>query len=118
MKKLRKWTSHEFSSLPYAGEDFKKFAREFNAEFKKSLAQYGVEVIRNKPGHYYLSGFVKNPDNGKFAYYTVGDVRYMFGRWAEEVLIRTAKSEKDFTGGFNQYSTLEDLPKALAALVQ
>ncbi len=57
-------------------------------------------------GHYYVSGFVSK--NGSFVYFSVSDVRYFPGDWYNHMLVRSAKDVKDYTGGPNGYTSLEN----------
>lgn len=53
-----------------------------------------------------FSGFWKNPETEKIIYISTDMIPDRYGN----VLIRTAKSDKDYTGGHNEYvSTKEDL---------
>jgi hypothetical protein len=52
------------------------------------------------------SGFVEK--DGKFVYIRISDLRY-WKNWAEDVLIRTATSAKDYHGGPNHRATIKNL---------
>ncbi|MBR3832121.1 MAG: hypothetical protein IKJ72_00605 [Mycoplasmataceae bacterium] len=82
----------------YTSDDFKKFVRTFRSEFKKEVAKIGGENVEIKGGHYYLYGFFTL--NNQAYYISISDVRYFK---VEDILIRTAKSYKDFTGGINNF---------------
>ena len=110
--KMEKWLTHEFSSGGYTGEDFNKFARELKQEIKSQFGKAELELFLFTKGHYYISGFVFNPKTEKYAYFSISDVRYSRNEWWSNVLIRTAKNAKDYTGGFNQYCPLMALGKA------
>jgi len=94
----------EFSSGGTTGEDFNIFAKLFKKHIKKCLP-LNVELVAFSKGHYYVSGFVER--NGKFVYFSMSDVRHYPGGWHNNILIRTAKHEKDYTGGSNCSTTLE-----------
>lgn len=94
----------EFSSGSTTGDDFKVFARLFRNYIKKQLPM-GSELVDFSRGHYDLSGFIRK--NDKFVYFSISDVRYFPNAWCEEILIRTATSAKDYTGGSNNYTTLQ-----------
>ena len=95
----------EFTSGPTTDVDFKVFARLFRKQIQKSLPP-GAELVNASNGHYYISGFVKRDSN--FVYFSISDVRYFPGEWYKNILVRTAKHEKDYTGGSNRYTTLEN----------
>ena len=107
MKELmHKWRRHSFSSGTTNGDDFKQFFSEFKTTLKRECKKLGIEVIPFKINHYCFTGFVKK--DGKYIYFSVGDVRYD-GVWFNRILYRTAKHEKDWTGGGNNWTTLENL---------
>lgn len=97
-----------------ASEDFKSYCKKLRSALSKEAKLHGMEVTL-KPNHYDMSGFFKKGD--KFAYWSFyvmrGDMpTYLndedkYG--CEKFLYRTAKSEKDFTGGRNNYCTLSEL---------
>ena len=45
------------------------------------------------------------------------DVRYFANEWYNRIIIRTAKDEQDYRGGFNHYTTLEYLDVKTAELL-
>ena len=96
-----KWT---FTSGPYTGQDFNIFAREFKKYVKKNLPS-GAELVNFSKDHYDLSGFIKKEK--RFVYFSISDVRFFPNKWFTDILIRTAKSGKDYTGGSNNYTSLE-----------
>ena len=108
---FKKW---EFSTGTTIGIDFKVFAREFRKFVKKNLPE-GSELIDFCRGHYFISGFIKKGQ--KFVYFSISDVRYFPNSWAENILIRTAKDENDYTGGSNGYTTLERFKEDVSKLL-
>lgn len=52
----------------------------------------------------------------QFYYISISDVRYWKNEWADYILYRTMEHEKDWTGGSNQYSSLNDLSENLIKL--
>lgn len=73
-----------------------------------------VNVGRN---HYCFSAFIKSAEN-KCAYISIPDVRYFPNEWYGYILIRTAKDEQDYKGGFNYHTTLENLDIKAAELLE
>ena len=73
---------------------------------RKALKQADFTDIKFLNGHYYFSGFATK--NNKVIYFSISDVRHFppTGGGAD-LLIRTAKDYKDYTGGSNNYSSLE-----------
>lgn len=84
-------------------KSFKSFGTKFKNSFQKELDKMGAKITAFNKGHYYLSGFFRTKDDECY-YFSISDVRYFdFGK----MLYRTAKDEKDFTGGSNQYVNIE-----------
>ena len=108
---FRDW---EFSNGSTIGEDFRVFAKQFRTYIKHHLPA-GAKLHGFHVGHYYVSGFVER--NGKFVYLSISDVRHFPGEWHRQILIRTAKSDKDYTGGPNNYTTLENFGDNVARLL-
>lgn len=91
----------------YSGSDlsneFKTWVRkEFN-RLKKILTEKGCTNIELNYGFYYFSGFFTAP-SGQIYYISCSDVRHFI---YDRLLIRTAKHYKDFTGGSNNYVSID-----------
>jgi len=71
-----------------------------------------ISVNGDKRG---CSGFIQNIVNGKIAYIST-EHSYVSGK-SGKFLIRSAKSLKDYTGGQNMFTTLEQLPKYITDLL-
>lgn len=95
----------------YMSEEAKSFARHLKATIKTIAQEQNFELVSYGVGHYYIYGFLKKED--KFIYFSRDIERYeqpidleksgVFG-----FLVRTAKHEKDYTGGCNNYCGLSD----------
>ncbi|MEE0930533.1 MAG: hypothetical protein UIM53_05990 [Acutalibacteraceae bacterium] len=90
----------------YMSEDAKKFAKDFKRRLTFNAKKRGMEVANFSIGHYYISGFLKK--NDKYVYFN-----YNIPRYYEEInffdrnfLIRTAADEKDYHGGYNNFTNL------------
>ncbi len=109
MDKTRKliamWYGHKFQSSCGTTPEFNKFAREFKAAIKSQLGP-DDELTAFSRGHFYCSGFVRRGD--KFVYFSTSDVRFDRFGWADRLLVRTAKHAKDYTGGRNQSTELQN----------
>lgn len=105
--KTRKFSKHVFSSGSTKGPDFLSFARAYKKDIAEQLEPFGIEIFSWSTGHYYCSGFFKRGDC--FVYFSCSDVRFFPGDWEKKILIRTAKNERDYTGGPNCYSALADI---------
>ena len=100
---LAKDYDHETPDKPRSAE----FQKAFKALLKKMFPNYTIIPIKGCwcEAH----GFIKD-QNGKFVYYGTNDYRWAtFGRWDQRILIRTAESEKDYTGGANHTVDLDEL---------
>lgn len=120
MKKLyTKYCGVEFESACTNTPEFKKFARSMRSAIKKDLANEGLELTDFNIGHFYVSGFVRNPRTGKYGYFNTGDVRVdLFGRsFLNNCYVRTAQSPKDYTGGMNHACAIYDMAPMLAKIV-
>ncbi len=111
--KSEKWLNHEFEDSSRKTDEYKQFARDFLSDIKK-LAE-GYELVDKSVGHFYVSGFLKK--DGKFIYFSCSDIRHFPNEWYNHLLIRTAKDEKDYTGGSNGYTKLPDLKSNLDKLM-
>jgi hypothetical protein len=76
----------------------------------------GWELVNFNTGHYYCSWFIKNGD--KYVYCSFSDVRYFSTSWYKLILYRVAKNERDYTGGSNWYTELENLEGAITRRFQ
>jgi hypothetical protein len=101
-KKLFDWQGNCFESSSCRTPEFTAFARMFRSHIQKQANENDLEVINFSTGHFYCSGFFKNIITGKLAYFSISDVRHFQDSWINDVLLRTAEHEKDYTGGRNQ----------------
>lgn len=103
MERIKKLLKKGFQSSSGKTPEFKSFARLFKNDFKKELDSIGATLEAFSVGHFYLSGFFKL--NDQLYYFSISDVRMYTenGHWGS-MLVRTAKSLKDFTGGTNTYT--------------
>jgi len=87
---------------PQFAEFYKLFKREFTKMLKKN---FDIVKIRIRLGHFYISGFFQLTD-GRIWYFSLGDVRWCNGK---KLLIRTAQSFEDYTGGSNSFVDVNDI---------
>ncbi len=116
LTQLQKYLDYEFSTGCYTGEDYKSFQTKY-INYLKSVCTHNhwrlVNVGRN---HYCFSAFIQSGE-GKYVYLSISDVRFFANEWYDNILIRTAKNEQDYHGGFNHYTTLEHLEFNVAKLL-
>jgi hypothetical protein len=92
-----------FESSSSRTPEYLAWHRSFKKAFTKFLNNHGATEIQiNKPNHFNMSGFFKSR-HGEIWYFSISDIR-----WSKEsMLIRTANSFKDYTGGRNQFIPFE-----------
>jgi len=111
--KTHKWLGNLFQSSSVKTEEWQAFVRDFRSDMKSMLKDTGWILHDLSNGHFYVSGFLKNTRDGSFVYFSTSDVRFWQDEWHNNLLIRTAKHDKDYTGGYNQYTTFPNLPYSL-----
>lgn len=98
---LKKLQADDFESSSSKTPEFSTFARAFKKAISKELESVGAKLTDFSVGHFYISGFFKKGE--QLFYFSISDVRHGFGT---ELLYRTATSNKDYTGGSNQYVSI------------
>ncbi len=92
----------EFESSSQRTPQYLKAHRTFKREFTKILKPLCKEIEISKPNHFDITGFFKLNDN-RIYYFSIGDLR------SDKVfLIRIAKDFKDYTGGSNNFLSLDE----------
>lgn len=97
-------------------------SREFAKVYKKYVQQeikpYGYELVNFNDGWCECSGFVTNGSH--YVYFNSGDYRMSspYNDIFESVLVRTAKNEKDYSGGRNNFCQLSQLGRKIDELMQ
>ena len=105
MKNALKKTSETFESSSGRTPQYLEWFRLFKREFTKFLTTEGlINIEISKPNHFDMHGFFTD-QRGQAWNFSVSDLR-----WSKEnMLVRTATSYKDFTGGRNQSVSLASL---------
>ena len=107
---LRKDYDHEQPYIPMG----KDFCRAIKNMLKSIFPD--AEITDSKGTYCYASGFLTFK-NGKTVYYNFNDFRYR--RWDEQILVRTARDTKDYSGGCNHYAYgLEDIEYQVRTLAR
>ena len=104
---IESWLGYTFESSSGLTEPFAQFSRQMKKELTKRMT--GYDLISYSRGHFYFSAFLKNQANEKLVYVNCSDVRYSQDAWYKNLLVRTAKHDKDYTGGSNDWATLDTL---------
>lgn len=113
---LKKYLGYEFSSGCYTGNDYKSFQTKYINYLKAMCKTNHWELVNVGKNHYCFSAFIKSAE-GRYVYLSISDVRYFTDEWFNHILVRTAKNEVDYKGGFNNYTALEDLEGKVAILL-
>lgn len=111
---LKPFYNYEFSSGPYIGADFKSFDLKYKNAIKKLLPE-GYSIHKWNRNHYESSCVIKD-NEGRFIYLSYPDVRFFPHEWINNILIRTMKHEKDWTGGCNYRAHLFGLTESIQRL--
>ena len=117
IKDLKKYIGYEFSSGCYTGNDYKSFQTKYLNFLKAMCKNNHWQLVNVGKNHYCFSAFIKSAEN-KCVYISISDVRYFSNEWYNHILIRTAKNEPDYHGGFNNYTNLEELEVTTAELLE
>ena len=114
-KLIKDYEGFEFSSGGQTGGDYKKFETKLRGVIKSAAEEIDAKLVDFSRNHYECSAFVERDD--KFAYISISDVRHFKDNWIDNILVRTAKGTKDYTGGRNNRTTLVNLSEKLDNLL-
>lgn len=117
IKDLEKYIDYEFSSGCYTGDDYKSFQTKYINFLRSICKQNHWQLVNIGRNHYCFSAFIKNAEN-KCVYISISDVRFFTNEWYNNILIRTAKNEQDYHGGFNHRTTLKELEMKAMELLE
>ena len=117
IKDLEKYIDYEFSSGCYTGEDYKSFQTKYINFLRSICKQNHWQLVNVGRNHYCFSAFIKSAEN-KCVYVSISDVRFFTNEWYNNILIRTAKNEQDYYGGFNHRTRLKELEMKAMELLE
>ena len=117
IKDLEKYIDYEFSSGCYTGDDYKSFQTKYINFLRSICKQNHWQLVNVGRNHYCFSAFIKSAEN-KCVYVSISDVRFSTNEWYSNILIRTAKNEQDYYGGFNHRTTLKELEMKAMELLE
>ena len=119
---LRKYNGHTFEDRGIeCSDDFRAFAKSFRAYLNRLGEKHGFRVVAFSCGHYDCFGFLEK--DGRYVYLSyswnrIGAIDvYESSGIRSGVLIRKARNEKDFTGGFNHYCSIADIGEEASRLL-
>ena len=116
LTELRKYLTHSFSTGCTTGKDYKTFQTKYINYLRSLCRLHGWELVNIGRNHYNFSAFIRN-ESGKHVYLSISDVRFFNSDWYYRILIRTAKSERDYCGGANNYACLTTLSESVQRLL-
>ena len=102
MLKAEKWVNNRFD-CDVLTTKYEQFERDCKSDLKKMASENGLELYEFHKNFFYFSAVLT--DGEKFVYVSISDVRYFGWNSDTEVLVRTMKHAKDWTGGMNNYCT-------------
>ena len=117
IKDLEKYIDYEFSSGCYTGDDYRSFQTKYINFLRSICKQNHWQLVNVGRNHYCFSAFIKSAEN-KCVYVSISDVRFFTNEWYNNILIRTAKNEQDYHGGFNHRTTLKELEMKVMELLE
>lgn len=118
INKLKQYINYEFSTGCYTGNDYKTFQTKYINYLKTICKENNWSLIKVNKNHYCFSAFIKGGTENKYVYISISDVRYFNNDWYNHILVRTAKNEVDYKGGFNYYTTLAKLEGKICELLK
>lgn len=106
-------------------KEFHSFQVAFFNALRKIAKENGWEVIKPSYGHYDMYCFIKKGEKYVYVDYdnslnTGRNVACLKGEYSglhAPMLIRTAKSEKDYTGGYNNFCQFEQCEELIKELL-
>lgn len=102
---IENWYNYVFQGSCTATPEFNSFCQQMKKELIKIMR--GYKLVNWIKGHFEFSAFFER--SGKYVYISCSDVRFFPNQWYDELLIRSAKNEKDYTGGMNYHISIEKL---------
>ena len=114
--------SHVEDSLACISDEFKTLARDMRSALKEAGKERGMNLVGFTRGHYYISGFFEK--DGGYVYISWdcprGEQKISFDSadCMNGFLYRTARHDKDFTGGMNHFSDWNSLMENISALME
>ena len=106
---MERWVGFQFEST----DEFAGFARDFKKHILSVLPD-GTELVNWNKNHFEVSGFIKR--DSKYVYFSIRDVRFWQDAWYNDIMVRIAGHEEDYTGGRNCDTTLPAFIEAVEDL--
>ena len=97
--------------------EYNNFQNAFNRMAKDIAANINAEVVKTLKSHYDGSMFFKRGGNFLYVHYGNSTNRTTIDFDGRNICVRTAKSDRDFVGGLNNFVTLKQLAHAIDLLL-
>ena len=115
---MKKWINYIFEDYESRiKNDFLEFSNDLKADIQRQIQDFGYEIKNYSTGYFFVSGFIYNSKNGRYAYFKVGDMRDT-GTWHNRILVREARSDNDYSGGINHFVNLDSTGKELHKILE
>lgn len=109
---MKKWLTKEIEDYGgFTSPSYKEFERDYRSALKKICKNIGANLHSFGHRHYDFSAVIER--NGKYAYFSISDVRYFKNEWYNNILVRSMAHDKDWTGGSNCYCNYAGIGQAL-----
>jgi hypothetical protein len=108
------YLNHEFESSCYRTNDYISFERKYRNYIKKNLPS-GYSLHSFNGNHFEFSCVIETAARG-FIYLSISDVRFFPNQWYNDILIRSMKHPKDWTGDSNRRARLNTLTEDISTL--
>ena len=106
----------------YVSKEFHSFQVAFFNAMRKIAKTLDAELVKPSYGHYDMSGFIKKGD--KYVYFNYEVVGYRTkvmltnkGFYHTPMYVRTAKNDRDYTGGYNNNCYFVDCEEIMERLL-
>lgn len=101
--------------------EYNNFQNAFMRMMKDVADAIGAEITKKHKGHY--DGFLFLRRGDKYVYVSFGNsvnrtnINFDNSNWNGFIYCRTAKSDRDYTGGTNNFVSLKELPNRIDTLL-
>lgn len=101
-------------------QEFKVFTRDFRSMVKTVAEELEATLISFSAGHYDMYGFVEKGE--KYLYFSFSVPRGEFpmslseSKFMGELMVRTASSPQDYTGGKNNFCPMSEIKELMERL--
>lgn len=114
---LRKWLNRNIEDwCGVTSDEYKEFSRNYRNVLGNMGKEIGFNLHSFNNNHYCFSAVMQSNVTNQFYYISISDVRYFKDEWANNILFRTMENDRDWTGGSNRYTPLENLSENLLYL--